>query len=204
MIGPTLDIERSLWLKGHRYVCGIDEVGRGSWAGPLVAAGVILPQDFEIPKGLHDSKLVAPKLREELAKIIASCSVSSFIVAITPRQIDSIGLTKATNVAFRKVINHIRPKPHFTVIDAFYIKHVSRKRQQAIKDGDKICASIAAASIIAKVYRDNLMKKLSGKYPQYGFDRHVGYGTKLHQEAIKKFGFTNIHRRSYKLDFLIS
>jgi len=204
VVTPTLNLESSLWKKGFANICGIDEVGRGSWAGPLVVAGVILPQDFTIPEDLRDSKLTTPKQRESLSRIIIELSKAYSIVEISSRQIDKLGLTKATNIAFRKVINTIRPQPDFTLIDAFYIKHISRKRQQAIKDGDKICASIAAASIIAKVYRDNLMKKVHYAFPKYGFDKHVGYGTKLHQEAIVKNGLTRIHRRSYNLDFLYS
>jgi len=204
VVKPTLDLEFSLWEKGYLKVCGIDEVGRGSWAGPLVVAGVILPQDFIIPKDLRDSKLASAKQREYLSEIIIKTSRAFSIVEISSFQIDKLGLTEATNIAFRKVLNTIIPKPDFTLIDAFYIKHISRKRQQAVKDGDKICASIAAASIVAKVYRDNLMKKLHFTYPKYGFDRHVGYGTKFHQAAIIKNGLSKIHRKSYNLDFLYS
>lgn len=202
MVRPTLDLESSLWKNGFKNICGIDEVGRGCWAGPLVVAGVILPPDFEIPEGLCDSKLATPKLRESLSEIIVTSAKAYSLVEISSYQIDKLGLAKATNVAFRKVLNTIAPKPDFTVIDAFYIAHVSRKRQQAVKDGDKICASIAAASIIAKVYRDNLMKKMHRAYPKYGFDKHVGYGTKLHQAAIISHGLSKIHRKSYNLDFL--
>lgn len=203
MVKPTLDLEHSLWAKGHKYICGIDEVGRGSWAGPLVVAGVILAQDFQIPKNLRDSKLTTLKMRLELSEIIKLTAVGTIVVEIQSSLIDKIGLTKATNIAFRKVITQIRPIPHYTLIDAFYIKHVSRNRQMAVKDGDKICASISAASIIAKVHRDNLMKKESEKYPKYGFEKHVGYGTKLHQEAIKKYGLCKIHRKSYDLGYLL-
>ncbi len=202
MIKPTLDLENSLWSKGYNYIFGIDEVGRGSWAGPLVVAGVILPKDFEIPEGLADSKLVRPNLRAKLSKIINDMAISVSIVQIESKEIDKVGLGKATHIAFRKVAAMLLPKPDFCLIDAFYIKHFSRKRQQAIKDGDKICASIAAASIVAKVYRDKLMRAISPKYPAYGFAKHKGYGTKMHQEAIKKYGFSKIHRRSYNLDFL--
>lgn len=202
MVTPTLGLETSLWKKGFKYICGIDEVGRGSWAGPLVVAGVILPKDFKIPKGLRDSKLATPKLRETLSEIIISSAHAYSIVEIKPALIDKLGLSKATNVAFRKVLKTIEPSPDYCLIDAFYIKHVSRKKQQAVKNGDKICASISAASIIAKVYRDNLMKKLHNVFPAYGFDRHMGYGTKIHQAAIIKNGLSRIHRRSYNLDFL--
>ncbi len=202
MVKPTLNLETSLWQSGYTNVCGLDEVGRGSWAGPLVVAGVIFPKDFIVPPGLCDSKQATPKQRAYLSEIILDTASAYSIVEISPRLIDKMGLTKATNSAFRKVLNNINPKPDFALIDAFFIKYVSRKRQQAIKDGDKICASIAAASIIAKVYRDNLMKKLHLSYPKYGFEKHVGYGTKFHQEAIIANGLTKIHRKSYNLDFL--
>lgn len=180
----------------------MDEVGRGSWAGPLVVAGVVLSKDFKIPQGLRDSKLATPKLREKLSEIIINSARAYSIVEIKPALIDKIGLTRATNIAFRKVLKTIKPSPDYCLIDAFYIRHVSRKKQQAVKNGDKICASISAASIIAKVYRDNLMKRLHDSFPAYGFDHHMGYGTKKHQEAIIKNGLSKIHRKSYNLDFL--
>ena len=109
------------------------------------------------------------------------------------------GIGKATQMAFRKSIKLLEKSPDFILIDAFYIKHLNRKRQKAVKDGDTICASISAASIIAKVYRDKLMKKLHKKYPHYGFSKNKGYGTKKHQEAIRKYGLTRIHRKSFDL-----
>ncbi|MEX2028814.1 MAG: ribonuclease HII [Candidatus Curtissbacteria bacterium] len=202
MITPTLEIENSLWAKGYNYIVGIDEVGRGSWAGPLVVAGVILPKNFVIPEDLADSKLVKPQARQKLSKFIQQTAVAFATAQIEPRGIDKHGVGQATHEAFRKVIKILTPVPDFALIDAFYIKRFLRSRQQAVKDGDKICASIAAASIVAKVYRDSLMKKAHFKYPQYGFGKHKGYGTKMHQEAIKKYGFTKIHRLSYNLDFL--
>lgn len=204
MVLPTLDIESSLWQKGHKYVVGIDEVGRGSWAGPLVAAGVILPVDFEIPLGLTDSKLVKPLARTRLAKIIKGLSLGFYISEISPKEIDKIGIGKATFVAFRQIAKKIIPGADFCLVDAFHVKYLSSKKQLAVKSGDKICASIAASSIIAKVYRDDLMKKLHITYPNYGFAKHKGYGTKTHQQAIKKYGFSKIHRRSYNLDFLFA
>lgn len=202
MVLPTLDIEKSLWSKGYKFIIGIDEVGRGSWAGPLVVGGVILPPNFTIPKGLADSKLVPSKKREELAKIIKKTALSAATVEIQAPHIDKIGISRATQEAFRKIARIAIPAPDFHLIDAFYIKYFAKKYQMAVKDGDKVSASIAAASIVAKVYRDNLMKKLHAKYPNYGFEKHKGYGTKMHQEAIKQYGFSKIHRTSYNLQFL--
>lgn len=199
---PTLDIELSLWLKGYKYIVGIDEVGRGSWAGPLVAAGVILPPGFKIPDGLADSKLVKHQKRNKLSQIIKKSAIGYYIAEISVHQIDKIGVGAATFVAFRKIIKNISPSADFCLIDAFHIKYLKRKKQMAVANGDKISASIAAASIIAKVYRDNLMRRLHFKFPQYGFGKHKGYGTKIHQEAIREFGLSKIHRRSYNLGFL--
>ena len=203
MVFPTLDIENSLWQKGYRYVVGIDEVGRGSWAGPLVAAGVILPIGFQIPDGLADSKQVKPNARKKLSQIITKGAISTFISEIPVREIDKIGVGKATQEAFRQISKKILPAAEYCLIDAFYIKRYSRKKQMAVKGGDSICASISAASIVAKVYRDNLMKKLHRNYPAYGFAKHKGYGTKQHQEAIKAHGLSDVHRKSYDLFFLL-
>ncbi|MBI3282496.1 ribonuclease HII [Candidatus Curtissbacteria bacterium] len=202
MILPNLDIESSLWRKGYKYIVGIDEVGRGSWAGPLVAAGVILSPDFRAPYGLADSKLVKPQERNKLSQIIEKSAMGCYIAQIPVGEIDKIGVGAATLVAFRKIVKNISPQADFCIVDAFHVKYLNRKKQMAVTGGDKISASIAAASIIAKVYRDKLMKHLHFKFPEYGFGKHKGYGTRAHQEAIRKFGLTKIHRKSYSLNFL--
>lgn len=199
---PDLSFENSLWQKGFNYVAGIDEVGRGSWAGPVVAAGVILPKNFKIPRVFGDSKQLKPLLRQKLSNFIKEAAIAYYISEVSVTQINKIGIGKASQVAFRKVAKFLIPKPQFILMDAFYIKHLNRKNQMAIKGGDELSASIASASIIAKVYRDSLMKKLSKIYPQYGFGKHKGYGTKRHQAAIRNYGFSKIHRTSYNLGFL--
>lgn len=199
MVTPTLNIEKKLWNAGYTQVCGIDEVGRGSFAGPVVVGAVIFPKDFQIIDGLADSKLLSVRQRESLAKDIKSQALGWAVSEIGVAAINKKGIGKATQMAFRKAIKLLSPPADFCLIDAFYIKHLNRKRQKAVKDGDKICASISASSIIAKVYRDKLMKNLAKKYPQYGFGKHKGYGTKLHQEAIKKYGLSRIHRTSFNL-----
>lgn len=199
---PDLSYEKDLWQKGFKYIVGIDEVGRGSWAGPLVAAGVILPHEYKIPKGLADSKLVKKEERKRLAKLIQDEALSIKIVEVSNLQINKIGVGQATQKAFRKIINSISPAPDFCLIDAFYIKYLAKKRQLPIKHGDALCASISAASIVAKVYRDDLMRKLANLYPNYGFEKHKGYGTKFHQQAILDHGFSKIHRTGYNLRFL--
>lgn len=211
MIFPTLKLEKKLWRAGYQLVCGIDEVGRGSFAGPVVAAAVIFTQEVVLPLGLADSKLLKPRQRERLAKQIGAIAQNWAVAEIGVSVINKVGIGKATQMAFRKAIRSLNPRPDYIIFDAFYnlskakissfayIKHINRKRQQPIKHGDKICASIAAASILAKVYRDRLMKKLHRKHPQYGFGRHKGYGTKKHQLALKLYGLSRIHRRSFNL-----
>jgi len=202
MIEPSLDVEKSLWKRGYKHIAGIDEVGRGSWAGSVVAAAVILPHDFKIPENFGDSKQLKPRQREKMAKIIKEIAISWSIAEVPVLIINRLGIGWATQMAFRKSLKGLHKKADFVIVDAFHIKHVNRKNQKAIKKGDQKCATVAAASIIAKVYRDSLMKKLSKKYPLYGFGKHKGYGTRNHQEAIKKFGFCQIHRTSYNLNYL--
>ena len=202
MIEPSLDVEKSLWKRGYKHIVGIDEVGRGSWAGPVVAAAVILPHDFKIPENFGDSKQLKPRQREKMAKIIKKIAISWAIAEVPVLTINRLRIGKAIQIAFRKSLKDLHKKADFVIVDAFQIKYVNRKKQKAIKKGDQKCATIAAASIIAKVYRDDLMKKLSKKYPLYGFGKHKGYGTRNHQEAIKNFGFCQIHRTSYNLNYL--
>jgi len=204
MLQPSLALENEFWLKGYEFVAGIDEVGRGAWAGPLVVAAVILPKDFKIPRGLADSKLLKHQQRVKLARIIKEKAVAVSVAEISSRRIDKVKMARATHETFRRAVKKLIPSPDFCLIDAFYIKQFAKKRQEAVKNGDKICASISAASIIAKVHRDLIMRKMHFKYPTYGFGKHKGYGTKLHQEAIKKSGFTKIHRMSYDLNYLVA
>ena len=201
---PDFAIESALWEKGYQYVAGIDEVGRGSWAGPLVVAAVILSKDFKIPPGLDDSKKVKPHTRNKFAKYIKENAKANSVTEISVSVINKLGICRATHMAFRKAIKSLSIRPDFLLVDAFYIKQVNRKNQKAIIHGDQRSASIAAASILAKVYRDNLMKRLSRNYPGYSFGKHKGYGTREHQQAIRAYGFTKIHRTSYKLEFLVS
>lgn len=200
MVIPTLNIEKKLWNKGYSMVCGIDEVGRGCFAGPVCVGAVIFPKNCLLIEGVADSKLLKPKQRERLELRIKAHAVSWSVSEISVSVINKVGIGKATQMAFRKAVRSLDKRTDFVLIDAFYIKHFNRKNQKAIKDGDKICASISAASIIAKVHRDRLMKKLSKKYPKYGFAKHKGYGTKKHQQAIKKYGLSKIHRTSFNLE----
>ncbi|MDO8639281.1 MAG: ribonuclease HII [Candidatus Daviesbacteria bacterium] len=200
MVSPTLNIEKKLWDQGFHYIAGLDEVGGGCFAGPVVVGAVIFPKSINLPKGLADSKLLKPKQREKLSEKIKKVALAYSIAEISVYHINKKGIGKATQMAFRKAVKLLNPKAEYLLIDAFYIKHINRKRQMAVKNGDTVCASISAASIIAKVYRDKLMEKLHQKYPQYGFSKHKGYGTKIHQEAIKKHGLCRIHRKSFNLE----
>src|SRR3989344_2215612 len=194
MIPPDLSFEEKLWQQGVKHIVGIDEVGRGSWAGPLVSAGVILSKDFEIPKGFAESKQISPTKRAQFAKFITQKALAIKIVEVSHARIDKIGIGKATQVSFRSVIRNIKITPDY----------FSKNKQLAIKKGDEKSASIAEASIIAKVYRDKLMSQLSKKFPNYGFEKHKGYGTKVHQQMIKAYGFAPIHRTSFNLSYLVS
>jgi len=204
MVLPNLSFEEKLWRQGFNYVIGIDEVGRGSWAGPLVAAGVILPKNFQVPSGFAESKQITAAKREKFAKLIRNKALAIKITEISSPQINKIGISRATQFIFRKIIRSINLNPDYFLVDAFNIRYFPKSRQLAIKGGDKKSASIAAASIVAKVYRDSLMSNLSQKFPNYGFEKHKGYGTKYHQAMIKLHGFASIHRTSYNLNYLIS
>ncbi len=204
MIFPTLDIEKTFWSKGFNLVCGIDEVGRGAFAGPVVAGAVIFPQDVVLPFGLADSKMISAAKREKLDKEIKNKALSWAIAEVSVKEINRLGIGKATQRAFRKSLKILSPKAEFVLIDAFFIKHFAHNMQLAVKEGDSICASISAASIIAKVYRDDLMNKLDKRYPAYNFIKNKGYGTVAHRKALNLFGLTPFHRRSFNLEKFIS
>ncbi len=196
---PTFDEEELLWDKGYKYIAGVDEVGRGSFAGPVVAAAIILPIDFNATRQINDSKLLSPKTREQLTTIIKKYAVSYSISEISVEIINQIGIGKASQKAFLNAIGLLSMKPDYILIDAFYIDSLDKKNQKPIIHGDAKSISIAAASIIAKVYRDALMEKLHKKFPQYNFYQNKGYGTKEHRDAIKKNGLSAFHRTSFNL-----
>lgn len=179
----------------YDYICGIDEVGRGPLAGPVVACAVILPKDEEILY-LNDSKKLSEKKREELFDIIQEKAVAIGIGIVEPKRIDEINILQATYEAMRIAISKLSIRPNLLLNDAVTIPNVDIKQIPLIH-GDTLSASIAAASIIAKVTRDRLMLKYDKEYPEYSFSKHKGYGTKLHDEAIKKFGLSKIHRLSF-------
>ncbi len=183
------------------YVAGVDEAGRGPVAGPVVAAAVILIHDFKNIYGINDSKKLTPQKREEFFDIIRDNSVSIGISIVDNFIIDEINILQATIKAMHQAINQLNSQPVQLFIDGNYFKDIGIQYQTIVK-GDSKCLSIAAASIIAKVTRDRWMTEVADKlYPQYQFKQHKGYGTKVHMEAIKKYGLCEFHRKTFLKKF---
>lgn len=195
---PSFRQERLLWNKGLNLIAGLDEVGRGAFAGPVVAAAVILPKNFKI-NGIKDSKKLTSEKREKLARYIKKNAISYRISKINISYINKYGIGNATQKGFLDCINKLNEKFDFVLVDGYKIKKFDENRQKGIIHGDSKCVSIAAASIIAKVYRDSLMRKLDKKYPEYNFLQNKGYGTKFHRDALKQYGLSKIHRTSFNL-----
>ena len=193
----SLDFEKQAIAEGYRYIAGVDEVGRGCLAGCVVAAAVILDLSKPIPVGLNDSKKLSAKRREILDIQVKENAVSYAIAQVEADEIDRINILESTKKAMRSAIEKLLPNADFLLIDAVKLKDVDLP-QKSIIHGDALSASIAAASIIAKTYRDNLMQEMDKIYPEYGFARHVGYGTKAHFEALRKYGHCEIHRKSFR------
>lgn len=192
-----LDFENRAIAEGFRFIAGVDEVGRGCLAGAVVAAAVILDLSKPLPEGLNDSKKLTAKKRETLDEEIRQNAVAFSIAQVEAGEIDRINILQATKKAMRLAIEKLDPKADFLLIDALELRDV-KLPQKAIIHGDAISASIAAASIIAKTFRDNLMHKMDELYPEYGFAKHVGYGTKAHFEVLKTHGACPLHRRSFR------
>lgn len=184
---------------GVEYVGGIDEVGRGPYAGPVVTACVILPVGCKI-EGINDSKKLSLKKREELFEIIKEKAVSVGVGIVDNYEIDELNILQATYKAMRIAVNNMDIKPQQLLVDAVTIPDIDIP-QEAIIKGDAKSISIGAASIVAKVIRDRMMAEYAKKYPQYGFETNVGYGSKYHEEAIRKYGLCDIHRRSFTHKF---
>jgi len=231
---PNFKYERMIWKRGYKFVAGCDEVGRGCLAGPVIAACCVFnphnPSTItHLPVRIDDSKKLSAKLRELADSWIKENSLTWGVGKGTVAEINKYGLSKATNSAFRRAMtdanNRMNVRIDYLLIDAFYIPYIrqlrvgkrngilerrnpkivdSRSRQLAIVNGDEKSISIAAASIIAKVYRDNMMVRLSQqtKYKKYGWDKNKGYGTKEHQKALRKYGVTKLHRSLFVSKFL--
>ncbi len=192
----TATLERELQRLGYRFIAGVDEVGRGAWAGPVVAAAVILDLD-RLPEGLDDSKRLSRRRREALYDAIRRTARAFALGIVDAAEIDRTDIRRATERAMRAAIAGLHPRPDYLLIDAVDLPDVNIP-QWAIIRGDQLSVSIAAASILAKVTRDRLMREYDRLYPGYGFARHVGYGTRAHQQALVRLGPCPLHRLSFR------
>lgn len=193
---PNMEYEELFRKEGYLNVCGIDEAGRGPLAGPVVAAAVILPSGYKL-EGLNDSKKVSIRLREKLyLALMEDTRVIKSIASSSVEEIEKFNILRATDSAMRRAAQGLVPDAHFALIDGLGVPQFCIPSQNLVK-GDARSLSIAAASILAKVSRDRIMSALAKEYPDYGFERHSGYGTKAHMEAIEKYGITPHHRRSF-------
>ena len=189
------EFEQEKQLEGYKLICGVDEAGRGPLAGPVCAAAVILPDGVDIP-GLNDSKKLSDKKRRELYPIIKEKAVAYSIAFADHNEIDNINILQATFLAMQRAIDGLSVRPDFALIDGNRQKDFGLP-VQTIVQGDGRSASIAAASILAKVTRDDLMEQLAITYPGYGFEIHKGYGTKAHYAALEQFGPSPVHRMTF-------
>ena len=190
-----LNFERELKQKGYNFVCGVDEVGRGPLAGPVVCAAVIMPLE-NIVEGVDDSKKLTAKKREKLDVFIRENAIAYAICRIEPQVIDEINILEATKLCMKNAVESLSISPDFVLTDGNMTLDITIP-QKSVIGGDAACYSIGAASIIAKVYRDKLMDEYAVHYPAYGFEKHKGYGTAAHIKAIKECGLCPIHRRSF-------
>ena len=195
---PSLIEENYLISRGYNYVAGIDEVGRGALAGPVVAAAVILPASHDLSSlcDVRDSKEVTPSKREFLYNIIQGVSISIGIGIVLQQTIDQVNILNATMMAMHTAVKELTCSPDFLLIDGMTVSDIQIE-QKRIVQGDKLCLSIACASIIAKVTRDNIMIDLNNIYPKYGFAKHKGYGTKYHITCLNTYGPSPVHRYSF-------
>jgi len=192
-------IEDSYFAQGISTICGVDEAGRGPLAGPVCAAAVILPPHLEIP-GLDDSKKLTDKRRRELMPIIKEQAIAYGIAFATHAEIDEINILQATFLAMQRALDQLEVKPELALIDGNREKDFGIPVKTVVK-GDSLSANIAAASVLAKVTRDEWMEEMAEKYPEYGFEVHKGYGTKAHYAALTEHGATDIHRMTFLKKF---
>jgi ribonuclease HII len=195
-VEATLQVEDALGRVGFVHVAGVDEVGRGCLAGPVVAGAVILHPDRPI-RGLADSKLVPPAERERLAGVIRDGALAWAVAEVGPAEIDRIAIHRASLESMRRAVMSLSPQPDAVLVDAFRIPALA-VAQRGIIHGDRLCASIAAASIVAKVHRDRLMAALDEQDGRYGYARHKGYATPEHLAALERYGYSPHHRRSFR------
>ena len=188
-------LEDSIYSEGFSLLAGVDEAGRGPLAGPVCAAACILPRNLEIP-GLNDSKKLSSKARDSLYDIIINSAVSYGIAFASVEEIESLNILNATFVAMNRALSQLSPQPALALIDGNRNSGISIPSRCVVK-GDSLCADIAAASVLAKVTRDRYMLTMAEQYPEYGFEKHKGYGTAQHYAALRQFGPSSIHRPSF-------
>lgn len=195
--------EETLNKKGFSFICGVDEVGRGPWAGPITACAVVIERnDYKFKKlkkiGIRDSKKLDEEKREKFFEILIKDPEIDFALGwVTSREIDKLKMAEANNLVLKRAIRGLKTKPDYVLSDGLLIKKLEFKKEKVVK-GDRKILTIAVASIIAKVSRDRYMVELSQKFKHYGFEKHKGYGTKKHQAMIKKYGVCPEHRKSFK------
>lgn len=190
-----LFFENEAYAGGYKYVCGVDEAGRGPLAGPVFAAAVILPRGCVID-GVNDSKKLTEKKREQLYSKIKEQSLAYCVASASVDEIDEINILNATFLAMTRAVSGLQVKADFALVDGNRLPSLEIDAK-AVVNGDALSESIAAASILAKVERDHFMLNLANEYPNYAFEKHKGYGTKLHIEMIKKYGSSNVHRKTF-------
>ena len=195
-----LEIEENLYSKGYNFVCGEDEAGRGPLCGPVVAAAVILKKDDKI-EGVNDSKKLSEKKREEVYERIMEKALAVGVGMSDVDVIEEVNILNATKMAMRQAINNLKQQPDYVLVDGNQWINIDIKGETVVH-GDAKSESIAAASIVAKVTRDRMLIEWDKEYPEYGFAKHKGYGTKAHVEAIGKYGLTPIHRPSFCTKFV--
>ncbi len=195
-----LRYEYTLWARGYRAVAGLDEAGRGAWAGPVVAGAVILPVGrFDLARalsGVNDSKQLTPAQREAVVARILRVAVAAGVGQASHAEIDALGIVPATRLAMRRALEALPTVPDALLTDAMALPEVRLPTRKLIR-GDQRALSVAAASILAKVARDRLMDDLDAVYPEYGFGEHKGYGTALHRDLLRTFGVSPVHRRTF-------
>lgn len=190
-----LAMEMRLHDEGYRLICGVDEAGRGPLAGPVYAAAVILPENTVID-GLNDSKKLTEKKREELFDVIRDRALDFGIASASQQEIDDVNILNAVYLAMNRAVRQMRTAPDLLLIDGNRDKGIEGPSRCVVK-GDATCACIAAASVLAKVSRDRFMYEMAERFPQYGFEKHKGYGTALHYEKLREFGPCELHRKSF-------
>lgn len=197
---PNIALERSLWAQGYVSIAGIDEVGRGAWAGPVVAAAVCLPATgpdlLERLRGVRDSKLLSPSQREACFALVIEHCVSPGVGVVPSEEVDRMGVLNATRKAMLSAVADLSSAPEYLLIDYVRLPQIATP-QHSLPKGDRYCLSIAAASIVAKVTRDRLMVALDASLPGYGFAAHKGYGTRQHAEALRLLGSSPQHRHTF-------